>query len=249
MTLTGLHSYGQNKYVPVTLDDAITFLKKDCPDSIKQTIKLVSRDSIIYVVYPYVGSYKTIAEWTMTGDSTKGIKKYFSSHDIRYPFNQQCAVWFAFQQVLLGVQNATERTISHYQQLERQWAKEGAVRYTTDSLRGHYIPTDLRGCIVQIDKMLPDSVKEQIRRTKPEEFFGESHLNFGMYLRNSWQLWMGSRLTKYFNDMGIENADTMSGAILAAYYQYLTVKDFNVGDYEKRLAEKYVKYKRRRATT
>ncbi len=249
LTLGILNSNGQGKYVPQTLSDAIAFLKKDCPDSIKQRIKRISSDSIIYSVYPYVGSYKVVAEWTMAGDSNQGIKKFFSSREICYPFNQQRAVWVAFQQTLLGVRNATERTLNYYQQLERTWAKEDRVRYTTDSLRGYYIPTDLRDCIAQIDKMLPDSVKEQIRRTKPDAFFGESHLNLGMFLRNSWQLWMGSRLTKYFNDMGIENADTMSGVILAAYYQSLTVKDFSVADYEKKLAEKYEKYKRRRTTT
>jgi hypothetical protein len=249
MMLTCLFVFGQDKYVPATLDDAIAFLEKDCPDSIKQRIKHVSPDSIIYVVYPYLGSYKRVAEWTMAGDSSQTIKKFFFSQNIRFPFNQQCAVWFAFGQTLRGVQNASERTLNYYQQLERKWAQEDSVRFTTDSLRGHYIPTDLRDCIVQIDKMLSDSVKEEIRRTKPGDFFGESHLNFGMYLRNSWQLWMGSRLTKYFNEIGIEHPDTMSGAILAAYYQSLTVKDFNVDDYKKRLAEKYGKYKKRKEAT
>jgi hypothetical protein len=49
--------------------------------------------------------------------------------------------------------------------------------------------------------------------------------------------------------MGIDHPDTMSGVILAAYYQSFTVKDFNVGAYEKKLAEKYGKYKSRKATT
>ncbi len=247
-TLIHLSANGQNKYVPVTLNDAIAYLKRECPDSIKQKIQQVSADSIIYIVYPYIGSYTTVAEWTMGGDSSQGIKQFLSSHNIRYPFNQQCAVWFAFQQTLLGVQNPTEQTLSFYQKMERKWAKEDRVRYTTDSLRGYYIPIDISDCIAQIEKMLPDTVNEQIRRTKTEDFLAESHHNFGMYLRNTWQLWMGSRLTNYFNELGIDHPDTMSGAILAAYYKFLTVEDFNVSDYEKKIAEKYGKYKGCRPT-
>ena len=249
MTFTVFNSNGQVKYVPATLNDAILFLLKDFPDSLKERIKHTKADSLLYVVYPYYGSYKIVSDWIIKGDTTKGIKKFLSERKINRPFNQQAVIFMALQKALLTKEkDAGKQAILFYQQLERKWNQEDGVRFTTDSLRGFYIPVDLQDCIVQIDKMLADSVKEQIRSTKPENFFGESHLNFGMYLRNSWQLWMGSRLTKYFNEIGIDHPDTMSGAILAAYYQSLTAKDFNVGDYEKRLTEKYGKYKRRRST-
>jgi len=100
--------------------------------------------------------------------------------------------------------------------------KEDPVRFTTDRLSGIYIPKNLPDCFNQIDSFCSEEAKLKIRQLTENEFTGQSHFGFGMWMRNNWQLWGGSRLSKYFNDKGIYHPDDMSGIILKCYHRYLT---------------------------
>lgn len=94
-------------------------------------------------------------------------------------------------------------------------------RLTLDSINGVYIPRDLKDCFVQLDTLLSTEDKEVIRKL---EGSGETvlfHHGLGMWLRNNWGLWSGSRLQKYFTDRGIAHPDDMSGLILGYYYDWL----------------------------
>jgi hypothetical protein len=51
-----------------------------------------------------------------------------------------------------------------------------------------------------------------------------------MWLRNGWWLWHGSRLSQYFNKLGIQHPDDMSGIILASYYRRLRQQPLRVTD-------------------
>jgi len=94
--------------------------------------------------------------------------------------------------------------------------------YSRDSINGIYIPKDLNDCFTQIDGFWNDSIKTQIRSWTEDEFCANAHFGFGMWMRNNWGLWGGSRLQAYFNDKGIYHPDDMSGIILTSYYRYLT---------------------------
>ncbi|KAF0196860.1 MAG: hypothetical protein FD166_2138 [Bacteroidetes bacterium] len=96
-----------------------------------------------------------------------------------------------------------------------------AEKYNTDSLNGIYIPKDLNDCFNQIDGFWNDSIKNQVKSWTEEEFCANAHFGFGMWMRNNWGLWGGSRLQAYFNDKGIYHPDDMSGIILTSYYRYL----------------------------
>lgn len=54
-----------------------------------------------------------------------------------------------------------------------------------------------------------------------EEFTVNTHFGFGMWIRNNWNLWGGSRLSIYFNQKGIHHPDDMSGIILVSYHRHL----------------------------
>ena len=97
-----------------------------------------------------------------------------------------------------------------------------------DSIEGVYIPTDLNDCFKQIDSFWADSIKTQVRDMTEGEFAANAHFGFGMWMRNNWRLWGGSRLSKYFNDLGIHHPDDMSGIILDSYHRYLTNKDIKL---------------------
>lgn len=49
----------------------------------------------------------------------------------------------------------------------------------------------------------------------------EYHFGLGMWMRNNWGLWGGSRLQKYFTDRGTAHPDDMSSVVLFYYWHWL----------------------------
>ena len=94
----------------------------------------------------------------------------------------------------------------------------------------NYIPIDLDDCLQQLDKIFADSSKVKIKAMTEDHFSARMHLDFGMWMRNKWELWKGSRLTKFFNENGIYHPDDMSGIILDSYYRYLTGQEVKLSE-------------------
>jgi hypothetical protein len=225
--LTGTTCFGQTKQVPTNLSQAIKLLDSDCPDSLKQTIKTTPDNDLKKLGYPWGGKYKTVFEWT-NRDSDSKLKKYLSDRGVSA--HQDIVVFLAFKNHLLG-QTIDEKTLlKPYQEIEKKWNDEDKVRYTTDSLRGVYIPKHLEDCFRQIDSFWNDSTKLKVKQWTEDEFSGRVHHGFGMWMRNNWQLWGGSRLSKYFNGMGITHPDDMSGIILDSYHRYLNSKEIKLDE-------------------
>ena len=72
-------------------------------------------------------------------------------------------------------------------------------RVLKDTIDSGYIPKDLEDCFVQIDSFWDDSMKTQVKNWSEDEFSANTHFGFGMWIRNNWGLWGGSRLSKYFS--------------------------------------------------
>lgn len=96
-----------------------------------------------------------------------------------------------------------------------------------DSSKTVYIPIDLPDCMRQLDSILPPEDKELIRSLEEKNFLSRTHLALGMWIRNNWGLWAGSRLATYFDEQGIHHPDDMSGAILRCYYHYVKGEKVN----------------------
>ena len=94
-------------------------------------------------------------------------------------------------------------------------------RIVKDTIDGVYIPKDISDCMVAIDAFTPDSIRESINNLPTEEFCSRYHLNLGMWIRNNWGLWGGSRLQTYFFNLGICEPDDMSGIILTSYSRHV----------------------------
>ena len=58
------------------------------------------------------------------------------------------------------------------------------------------------------------------------------HLDLGMWMRNNWGLWGGSRLHKYFRAKGISHPEDMSSVILFYYHDWLTDKKASWKEWE-----------------
>lgn len=217
--LTTTFCYGQTKPIPKNLQQAIKFLDKDCPDSLKQIIKKTEDKSIEKLSYPWGGDYKTIFNWTSDENENSKIVQYLNSKGVEQ--HQTEVILITFKQFLLGQQFDENAILKPFQEIETKWASEDKVRLTTDSLRGVYIPKDIEECFTQINSFWADSTKLKMKNLTENEFSSRLHHSFGMWMRNNWQLWGGSRLSKYFNDKGIYHPDDMSGIILDSYHRNL----------------------------
>lgn len=109
-----------------------------------------------------------------------------------------------------------------------QTSAERTQRTTTQLADTIYIPKDLDDCFIQINQLLTDSVKRALSSQTEDEFSIGMHRSFGLWIRNNWGLWRGSRLSKFFNEIGIFHPDDMSGIILDSYYRHSTGKDIKL---------------------
>ncbi len=83
-----------------------------------------------------------------------------------------------------------------------------------------YIPTDLYDALDHLEYLLPNEALTWIRdSTDSEDDMIRLHFGLGMWLRNNWGLWSGSRMSEYFNDIGIYHPDDMSGIILDSFWR------------------------------
>jgi hypothetical protein len=104
--------------------------------------------------------------------------------------------------------------------------QEFRERFTRDTLKGVYIPYDLNDCFRKMDEMWSDSLKQIYKNHKTGRSPIDGYVdNFSLWMRNSWGLWTGSRLSQYFFKYGIYYADNISGDILSLYQDYLNGKN------------------------
>lgn len=114
-------------------------------------------------------------------------------------------------------------------------------RMVAESIDGVYIPKDLRDCFLELDKILNDVDKTEMRALQKRDDMINYHFGLGMWMRNNWGLWGGSRLQKYFTDKGIRHPDDMSSVVLFYYYDWLTGKQETWRDFEKNPASPFSK--------
>jgi hypothetical protein len=221
-------SFGQKLKTPKTISQAIEILNMDCPDSLKQIIKKTANEELIKLCYPWDGEYKTVFQWTKTDNKRSKIRKHLIESGIESNKHQQTVILIAFKHYLKGIAIDEQKILSPYIKLENKWRAEDKIRSTADTLRGEYIPKDIKDCIQQIDSFWDDSTKMIIKEMSEEDFTAKVHLSFGMWMRNNWQLWSESRLSTYFNKLGIFHPDDMSVIILNSYYRHLTNQEIQL---------------------
>jgi hypothetical protein len=113
----------------------------------------------------------------------------------------------------LARQEKQQEVIQQRQEFER--------RLTLDHINGVYIPKNLGECFTELDRLLPEVDKKEMQALPRREDMIQYHLGLGMWMRNNWGLWGGSRLQKYFTDRGVAHPDEMSSVILYHYYDWL----------------------------
>jgi len=82
------------------------------------------------------------------------------------------------------------------------------------------IPSTLDEAIIQLKTTLSENDLNHIKNGS-EDNLALLHHGFGTGLRNSWGLWSGSSLSRWFNQKGIDHPDDMSGIIILSLYRDL----------------------------
>lgn len=228
--LTSLNLFGQNK-LPKNLGQAVQYLEKDCSDIVKYKIKTIHEDSLIYAVYPFAENepyknYKTIFNWTSNEYGNPKITKYLDNKGI-LDYHSEVLLYALRQYMLNGKINEKE-VLNKFIKLQIELDEKDKIKFVTDTIDGVYIPENLEDCFVQINSFWSDSTKVQVKIWEEREFVGKAHMGFGMWMRNNWSLWGGSRLSKYFNEFGIHHPDDMSGIILVSYHRHLNHKEIKL---------------------
>lgn len=218
-------SYGQANKSPRNLKQAIRWLDRACSDSLKDAIRNTPDEHLERLFYPWGGELKTVFNWT-TGDENS-LMRYFKGKDIE--LHNSDVILIAYKRHISGLPIKEVEIYNSYAEIERKWKAEDKIRYDADTLRGVYIPKDIYDCFVYIDSMFEDSTRQTISKWNENEM-GRLHRGFGMWMRNNWQLWGGSRLSKYFNELGIDHAEDMSGIILSSYHRWINNKEIQLSE-------------------
>jgi hypothetical protein len=99
---------------------------------------------------------------------------------------------------------------------------------------GVYVPGDLGECFEELDRVLPEVDRKEMRALASRDEMIRYHLGLGTWMRNNWGLWRGSRLQKYFRDRGVTHPESMSSVILYHYHDWLNGRRDTWRDWEKK---------------
>ena len=99
-----------------------------------------------------------------------------------------------------------------------------SLRFEADTINGVYIPRNLEECFHVLDTMLHPSDRNTIK-AESRDGMSKYHFLLGMWMRNNWGLWGGSRLQTYLYRRGLHQPDDMSGEVLTFYNDYLWGRD------------------------
>jgi hypothetical protein len=84
-----------------------------------------------------------------------------------------------------------------------------------------YIPSDLEDAFVELRRLMPSAMIDEMNGLSEGEVGAHYHRSFGMWIRNNWGLWAGSRLAQWFNRIGIYHPDDMSAIVIDSFWRHL----------------------------
>jgi hypothetical protein len=204
-------------YIPKNIDECNQQLDKTLEKKAKEKLKVLDENSL-----GRIGGIFIINEW-FDNDSTR-LANYFGQFSIIDPDERELLIISAFYwklnnkpfDIVRESKNLTDRKDSLKLLREIQYK----INISADSIVGVFIPSNLEECFTQLDKLLNDTIKQEIKGKNTEDLY-EYHMGLGRWMRNNWGLWGGSRLQKYFLDRNVNHPDNMSGIIIIAYHKYL----------------------------
>lgn len=236
--LLSLHSLLSSAYgkdlddypIPRNINGCIKLLDKTMSADDKELVKTLPEDSICKhekFCNKDADFYET---WLMT-DSTSKLEKYFVKKEIYKYYQMYETILVSYHRYLNNLkinlkeqkEKYAEKRKAASQEQNTTFAKYEKDVYKSDTIDCVYIPMDLDDCCVQLDQLLSEEDKEYIKNLPDKKETIKLHMSLGMWIRNNWGLWGGSRLQKYLFDIS-DHPDGMSSIILEHYYDWLNKK-------------------------
>lgn len=149
------------------------------------------------------------------------LTKYFNDLGICHPKNMQNIILYTYYRKLHNEPIKFEEELIKFKNIEAREEQEYQKRFKQDSINGVYIPKNMEDCFLQLNKLLSKKDITQIKNLKNKNETGKYHLSLGMWIRNNWGLWGGSRLQKYIMDRIQTEPDGMSSLVLEFYWEWL----------------------------
>lgn len=232
---------------PKNINQAVEKLDKNLSIDTKDRLVQIGSDSLLIMYKDSRAEFEVMEEWfykwtrrSTTKDARLG--KYYKKKGLKIPNDMIEVVLRTYQVKLKGGKSSHGEILKPFQKRQQKHNEEDKIRSVADSLRGIYIPENLEDCFKSLDLIYTDSVRIEIAKLKEDEYSSGNHqFGIGIWMRNNWQLWGGSRLSKYFNELGINHPDDMSGIIMDSYHRYLRREDINLEEQVKYYQDFWVK--------
>lgn len=220
--------YAQKKSNPKNLISATEILITETPNNIKELVKSTADDSLYLLCYPNGDYFEEVFHWISADQKRTKLNRYLKKAGINY-FDYRCSVvLIAFKHTILYGSFDEEKILKPYLEKQDWMDYQHENRFTLDTLYGFYIPKDLEDCFRELDRIFDDSIRAELIIMDEKTFASRAHFGLGRWIRNNWQLWGGSRLSTYFNDLGVFHPDDISWIILISYHRYLSGKEINL---------------------
>lgn len=214
-------------YIPADLTEANEQLNKVLTPKARAKFRGLADSSIQHVSLPI------FSEWDHDSSRLKRyLDRYVQPQYQQWPyFDSQVREHLVLvsylrylQQRPFDVAAEARRLYAEADSAERRNERIRQVHLVADSIDGIYIPRTLGESFAQLDRLLPDSLKQHLRQPTPRSEGMNFHMGLGRWMRNNWQLWGGSRLQQHLEALGVTHPDHMSGVIMATYGDYLNGK-------------------------
>ncbi len=213
--------------IPRNIKGCIKLLDKTMSADEKELIRTLPEDSICKHEKFTYRKMVFFSTWIQIEKRPSRLEKYFDRKGF-YNYDEIYETilvsyhrYLNNQEIDLEKQNErfTERRKIRKEEQDKR-AREYQLRIEMDSINGVYIPKDIEDCCVQLDKIISEKDKEYIKGLSKKDDTIDLHFSLGMWIRNNWGLWGGSRLQKYLFDIS-DHPDGMSSIILKYYYDWL----------------------------
>jgi hypothetical protein len=204
--------------IPGNLESCFSILDKTLTDIELNIIKTFPEDSIYFSKEFQLGA-DFFHAWKIY-DGSK-LTKYFNKNGLFGSHEIYECILISYHRYLIQKPIDFEGQIVKYNAKQKADSDEILKKTEKDSINGIYIPKDIKDCFLSLDLLLSKADIDSIKSLPNREATIKYHLGFGMWLRNNWGLWSGSRLQKYFLERDIKHPDSMSGLILEYYYDWL----------------------------
>lgn len=200
--------------IPKNIEKCFKILNKTLDDDQIEQIKTLSEDSL----YCHFQGMDFFHAWKIYEGSK--LTEYFNKKGLHGSFEIDETILVSYHRHLNYENIRLKEQISKHRSQQQADYEYYIAKTQTDSINGVYIPRDIEDCFSQLNKVLSEEDKNTIKNLKDRGETIQFHLSLGMWMRNNWGLWSGSRLQKYLWGKGMQHPDDMSAIILEFYYDW-----------------------------